>query len=153
MSTILRFFYLLALAAWVGEIAFFSFVAAPAIFRVLGSQQAGQVVAEIFPRYYLAGSLAAAVALLTGAALAGRGAGRLWGAALGCVAVGLAATLYAALVVHPRARGLRVAAPEAVAQGEHAEFQRLHRLAVRLNALSLLAGIAALALSAASLHE
>jgi hypothetical protein len=39
--------------------AFFSFMAAPSIFHVLAREEAGKVVADIFPKYYWRESFAA----------------------------------------------------------------------------------------------
>ena len=55
--------YVVALTAWVGSILFFSFGVAPIIFRVLGEQTGGKFVRALFPRYYLWGAIAGAIAL------------------------------------------------------------------------------------------
>ena len=55
--------YVVALTAWVGSILFFSFGVAPIIFRVLGEQAGGKFVRALFPRYYLWGAIAGAIAL------------------------------------------------------------------------------------------
>jgi uncharacterized membrane protein len=152
---VVRFLQLLALGLWVGEIAFFSFVAAPAIFAVLGAERAGPVVSVIFPRYYALGTGAAAVALAATLVLARRGERPgWWTGAAGCVALGLAATLWAATVVHPRAQRLRMALQSAGrAPSEDEAFRRAHRDAVALNAAALVAGLAGLGLSAGALRQ
>ena len=145
MTGVVRFVYLLALGIWIGEIAFFSFVAAPAIFGVLGPERAGPVVGAIFPRYYALGGGAAAVALGCGVVLGRRAAtSGLWSAA----------TLWAAIVVHPRAQRLRVTLQDAgQAPAANPDFQRAHRTAGALNATALIAGVAGLGLSAAALRQ
>ena len=55
--------YVVALTAWVGSILFFSFGVAPIIFSVLGEQAGGKFVRALFPRYYLWGAIAGAIAL------------------------------------------------------------------------------------------
>jgi len=155
VSGLVRFVHLLALGLWVGEIAFFSFVAAPAIFAAAGPERAGVVVAAIFPRYYAVGAAAGAAALATGLLLA-RHAERpgWWIGAVGCIAVGLVATLVAATVVHPRAQRLRVTLQAAGrAPAEDDAFRRAHRDAVLLNAGALLAGLAGLGLTAGALRQ
>ena len=155
MSGVLRFVHLLALGVWIGTVVFFSFVVAPALFAVLGPAHAGDVVGVIFPRYYALGTGSAVTAL--GCALAlGRTAtarGR-WRGAAGAVALGLAVTLWAGLVVAPRAQRLRATLQ---ARGEEPgadeEFRRLHGLAVALNGTALLAALTALGLSAAALRQ
>jgi hypothetical protein len=69
LTVILRFIYLLSIALWIGGMAFFSFMAAPSIFKVLGREEAGKVVADIFPKYYWQGIICGAIALLTSVVL------------------------------------------------------------------------------------
>lgn len=152
---LVRFVYLLAVAVWIGEIVCFSFLIAPAIFGVLGPARAGDLVAAIFPRYYALGMGAGTVALATGLVLArGAVAAGWWRAACVALVLGLAATVYAGVVVEPRARTLR-AAMQAAGEGSPAaaDFRALHGRAVMLNGAALLAGLVGLALSAGALHE
>ena len=155
MIGLVRFLYLLAVGLWIGEIAAFSFLVAPAVFRVLDSAAAGDVVGAIFPRYYLLGAVAGATACGLGLVLANAsGNPRWWLAAVAVLGVGLAATVWAGMVVQPRARSLRVAmqaaGPESPAA---AEFRRLHGRAVALNGAALLAGLVGLGLSAGALRQ
>jgi hypothetical protein len=150
-----RFLHLLALGYSTGAIVFFSFVIAPTVFQVLGREQAGDVMAVIFPHYYQLGIAAGAIALVTAMALRGRSTARgAWTASTVALSIGLAATLWAGVVVEPRARQLRLemhgAAPPATAAEE---FGHAHRLAVVLNGTALLAGLAALACSSAGLRS
>ncbi len=55
--------YVVAFTAWVGSILFFSFGAAPIIFSVLGEQVGTGSFRRSFPRYYLWGAIAGAIAL------------------------------------------------------------------------------------------
>jgi len=152
---VVRFLYVLALVVWLGEIVFFSFVAAPAIFAVLGAEHAGPVVAAIFPRYYALGAAAASIAAASAAILARRAIARgWWTGAVACLVVGLVATAWAGAVVHPRAQRLRIAAQAAGrTPGDDPDFQRAHHAAVALNAAALVAGVAAVGLSAAGLRQ
>ena len=155
MIGLVRFLYLLALGLWIGEIAAFSFLVAPAVFRTLGPTGAGDVVAAIFPGYYALGTVTAATAFGLGLVLRSTSSRPGWWAgAVAAVALGLAATLWAGTVVHPRARRLR-AAMQAAGDGSPAaaEFRRLHGRAVALNGAALVAGIVGLGLSAAALRQ
>lgn len=58
---IVKYLHLLALALWLGGMVFFSFAAAPSIFKTLDRQTAGIVVGDIFPKYFLMGYISAAV--------------------------------------------------------------------------------------------
>ena len=154
MIGVVRFLYLLALGVWVGEIVCFSFIVAPAVFAVLGPVRAGGVVAAIFPRYYALGAAAAGSALVCGAVLRRATPSGWWTAALLCIALGLAASLWSWTVVHPRAQQRRT---ELEAAGEtpsgDAAFRRLHGTAVALNGAALLAGVVGLGLSAGALRQ
>src|SRR5262245_30888132 len=55
--------YLLTLAVMVGGIVFFTVVAAPIIFRVLGVEAGARFVRALFPRYYLWNAILASIAL------------------------------------------------------------------------------------------
>lgn len=55
MTTLIQFFYLLSLVVWIGSIIFFSFFTAPAVFKTLEREQAGELIGIIFPRYYKVG--------------------------------------------------------------------------------------------------
>ena len=155
MSGLLRFVFLLALALWIGEIVFFSFVVAPSIFGVLDAAHAGQAVGAILPRYYSLGANAALVALVAAAMLAQRAATPgPWAAASACIVLGLATTLWAGAVVQPRAQLLRTTLQASGrAPMSDPDFQRLHRNALLLNGAALVAGLAGLGLSAAAFRH
>jgi len=65
MIHIIRFIHLSSLVVWIGSIVFFSFIAAPGIFKALPRETAGDVVGEIFPKYWLIGYICSIAALLT----------------------------------------------------------------------------------------
>jgi len=52
MVVVINLIFLLSLVVWVGGIFFFSIAAAPSIFKVLPRELAGDVVADIFPKFY-----------------------------------------------------------------------------------------------------
>jgi uncharacterized membrane protein len=55
--------YVIALAVWIGSSLFFWFGIEPTIFKVLGGETGGKFIRVVFPRYYLWGAIAGAVAL------------------------------------------------------------------------------------------
>jgi uncharacterized membrane protein len=154
MHALIKWLYLLALIVWVGEVVFFSFVVAPAMFRTFPTADAGRAVGAVFPIYYQLGYVCGAVVLLTSALLLrGATARAWWGVNAGLAALMLAATLYAGVIIQPRASALRPqihdpTAPPAAKE----EFDRLHRLAVQLNGVVLLGGIAISIITAAALQ-
>jgi uncharacterized membrane protein len=143
---------IIAVALWLGAMAFFSMVVAPAAFGVLGRETAGRLVNAVFPRYYLIGVVLGLVALATvlPRAMSGAGAGT-WAAAL-LVALMVAVTLCAWLVVLPAAHAAREAlraSPAGTDANAAARFARLHGVSAALNAVVMLAGVAVLVLEAA----
>ena len=140
--SLLAFFdaaYLLALTAWVGSILFFSFGVAPIIFRVLGAEPAGRFVRALFPRYYAWGATSGAIALpaFLGVPLSyPEYRGPMVAVQALLILAGILIMLYAGNTLTPAINAARDAGPE-----EHARFERLHRLSVRLNGLVLLIGL------------
>ena len=117
-----------ALGVWLGSIVFFSFVAAPTTFDVLGDD-AGQVVNAIFPKYYDFGFGLGAVAFLA-AVVAGTltSFDAVLVALLALVVVGAALDGYARWVLIPK---MERAGDDAFAQ--------YHRQSVVLNGVTMLA--------------
>jgi 4-amino-4-deoxy-L-arabinose transferase-like glycosyltransferase len=133
----LRTLVLACVAAWVGIMAFFSFVAAPGLFRTLERREAGDLVAALLPAYYQWGIALSGLAVGALVVLAARrGVERLRhlaGAALGAVMViGL---VWALAVSLPDANRARRA-------GDDVAFAATPRQAVRLNLLVLVCGVA-----------
>ncbi|MFQ5480137.1 MAG: DUF4149 domain-containing protein [Thermodesulfobacteriota bacterium] len=62
---IARFLHLFSLVVWQGSLIFFTFFAAPSIFKALSKENAGLVVGRIFPRYWAMGYLTSAVCLIS----------------------------------------------------------------------------------------
>lgn len=137
MVSALRALALACMASWVGIMAFFSFVAAPRLFRSLERREAGELVAALLPAYYQWGIALSGLAVGALVVLAARrGAERLRhlaGATLGAVMV----------IVLVWALGVSLpAAKEARRAGDDAAFAAVHRQAVRLNVLVLVCGVA-----------
>jgi Domain of unknown function (DUF4149) len=139
--TLLTFFnavYLLALANWVGSIAFFSFGVAPIVFRVLGPEAGTKFGRTLFPRYYLWGATAAAIALpavVCGPMTYPELRGPTVGIQALFVIVGALVMLYCGNSLTPAINAARDAGPAGAAR-----FDALHKRSVRLNALALLIG-------------
>ncbi len=152
MATILRYIEFLSLGTWVGSIIFLSFVVAPGAFATLGSRdQAGAVVGMALGRLHLLGLIAGVLFLVARAARAlstGRGLASLASPAALAVVVMLLLTLVSQYSVAPRMAHLRVQMGSVDRTPEdnplRVEFNRLHRVSVRLEVAALLAGLAAL---------
>jgi hypothetical protein len=134
--------YVLALTAWVGSILFFSFAVAPIVFSALGEQTGGGFLRAIFPRYYLWGAIAGAIALpafVAGPLCFPEFRGPMVGIQAMAILAGVLAMLYAGNALTPEINAARDAGPAG-----RLRFQQLHRRAVRLNAAVLFVGLALL---------
>lgn len=61
----IKFIFILSLTTWIGSMIFFSFFAAPSIFKVLSKELAGKVVGDIFPKYWMLGYICSITSLGT----------------------------------------------------------------------------------------
>jgi uncharacterized membrane protein len=146
LTVILRFIYLLSIALWIGGMAFFSFLAAPSVFKVLPREEAGQVVSDIFPKYYWQGIICGAIALATSVALGMR---ERWNILLivrtitiGVMVIGV---LYSVVVLQPKIQAVKaqITSFEDLAPTDplRLEFGRLHGRSFSVNAAVLLLGV------------
>jgi uncharacterized membrane protein len=146
LNVVLRFIYLLSIALWIGGMAFFSFLAAPSIFHVLPREEAGKVVADIFPKYYWQGILCGAIALVTSVALGMRDR---WNMLLivrtimiGVMVIGV---LYAVVILQPKLQAVKaqMTSFESLSPMDplRLEFGRLHGRSFSVNAGVLLLGV------------
>jgi len=154
MQALAKWLYLAALIVWVGEIVFLSFVVAPSIFRTFPTADAGRAVGAIFPTYYRVGYVCGVILVATAVILfANAGSRRGWAVNGVLAAVMLAATLYAGLIIQPRAAELRPQihdpnAPPSIKD----EFDRLHQRAVQLNGGVLLCGVVVTLITATAIR-
>ncbi|WP_227354581.1 DUF4149 domain-containing protein [Haladaptatus salinisoli] len=125
------------LGSWLGSMVFFSFIAAPTTFDVLGDD-AGRVVNAIFPKYYAFGQILGFTAFT---AVLVAGSEGMLGSTLSLsiqvlLLVALSATIYSRAVLVPRMK-------EAGDDG----FARYHGQSVLLNGVAMLAVAGGLVLS------
>ncbi len=65
MISIIKFLHLASIVLWIGTISFFSFLAAPSIFKTLEREKASEVVGNIFPKYWMVGYVASVLSIVT----------------------------------------------------------------------------------------
>jgi len=131
--------YLVALAAWVGSSMFFSFGIAPIIFKVLGVETGRELVRAVFPRYYLWGAIAGAVALpayVAGPLCYHEYRGAMVGVQALAIISGILITLYGGNSLTPAINQARDAGPTDLER-----FERLYRRAVGLNVIIMVVGL------------
>ena len=148
---IIRFIHLLSLVVWVGGMIFFSFIAAPSIFKVLPRETAGDVVGDIFPKYWAVGYVCSITALITVIALSVQGRAYPW-ARIILLFVMSGLTFYSGLVVGAKARDVKaqIRTIEDPAQKEalRLQFKAAHFRSTILNAIILLLGVVVIFLTA-----
>jgi uncharacterized membrane protein len=157
MSNILRFVQLLALGTWLGSIIYFSFAVAPALFGALSSRdQAGAVVGIALGRLHHLGIIAGILYLVAAIGLA-RSPKVLVQPATLAVIVMLLLTVVSQHHVIPRMAQLRTQMVSVDATPPEnplrAEFDRLHKISVRLEGSTLLLGLVALFLTGRPPHS
>jgi hypothetical protein len=147
------FIYLMSLALWLGGMIFFAFFTTRIIFDTLPKPDAGKVVSAIFPSYYMLGYVTGAIALILAFYLAFSRGPRLWWSLSGlALTIALGLTLYAGAALRPRISAIRsVATDPNPDPAVKAEFEKLHRLSVMLNAGTIVLNLLALLSSASAL--
>ncbi len=122
-----------------GSMIFFAAVTAPAVFKFLPSDTAGQYLRGVFPRYYLWGTVCAAIAAALSLPVSPIPGGMLLFVALAFVGV--------RQILVPKineAKEGRAAGDDAAT----ARFAKLHRLSVLINLAQMIALVAVLVLLA-----
>ena len=145
MIPILKSIHVLALALWVGGMAFMTFVAAPSVFKVLPREQAGDVVGDIFPKYFTLGYVYCLLAILTAVGVYLKE--DYWNKPkLLVLGLMLILTFYDGMVVAPRAHAVRTEMKKAEQEEQKkalwGEFVRLHSQSAAINLIVLGLGIA-----------
>ncbi len=151
MIAILRFLHLLSLVVWLGSMIFLVVIGAPSIFKVLPRESAGDVLGEIFPKYWIMGYICGGAALVTVILLSLKERLYPWGK-IGLLVLMTALTLYLGLAVASKAREVRlqIRTVEDTLQKEtlKKEFRYLHMKSVALNVVILICGLIVLFLTA-----
>ncbi len=149
MAVFINFIHLLGLVMWLGSIIFFSFFAAPPIFKLLDRKQAGEVVGAIFPKYYGIGYVCSVLVTAT----AFMGSGGSMDPRMVFLALMTACTFYAGMVISPQARQVKMALLEKPGDAElEKQFSSLHKFSVMLNSTVLIFGLGLLWITAMGLR-
>lgn len=135
-----KWVYVMALAVWIGSIIFFSFAIAPTVFKVLQPEEAARLQRALFPKYYAAGIVCAAIGL---ACVAGLLAGHSLPkapaiASLILLGVMGATDLWLRQSVVPRMTTLRE--QRAADPAAETAWKSMHKLSVVLNLAVLMGG-------------
>jgi hypothetical protein len=150
MRAVGSFFYLLALAFWVGGGTLYTFVMTPAIFAAYPRNTAGEIVGTMMPHYFRFQLAAAAVAALVMIALWRAWPGRHRALCLALVLCALAVQSFVQFRLYPRileVKSLVVSFESAPDAPERRQFRTLHGVSMALNLMILVDGTVLLALA------
>tara|TARA_B100000959_G_scaffold183057_1_gene191366 strand:+ start:113 stop:577 length:465 start_codon:yes stop_codon:yes gene_type:complete len=133
---LITYIHLLTLVVWFGGMIFFSFIAAPSIFSILPKETAGDVVGDIFQKYFLIGYISSL--LLLGTLLwLGRGQLKTVIAPLSIIAVMTCITFYSGLIVGTKARSIKQQIRQTSEETKKEElkkaFKKIHGVSMILN--------------------
>ncbi len=155
MLIAVKFIHLFALVLWVGTLLFFSFIAAPAVFKTLSRESAGEVVGVIFPKYWILGYTSSILILVTLLILSSvEGVFPLTRVVI--IAIMTVTTFYSGLVVGKKARAIKASIKATEDAGEiqalRKEFGRTHGVSAVLNLIVVVLGVVFVFLTAMNLH-
>jgi len=146
MPGALRFIFILSLAVWLGMLIFFTFFAAPSIFKVLDREVAGRVIGDIFSKYWAIGYVAGLLSLssLLGISYIEKS---FPAALIILLTVMTGVTFYSGLAVAPVARRLKaeIHSPQAEPARKEAlerDFRKVHAKSAVLNLVVISSGLA-----------
>ncbi|MDR4504807.1 MAG: DUF4149 domain-containing protein [Candidatus Scalindua sp.] len=142
--TWITFIHLMSLVVWIGSMIFFSFFGAPSIFKILGRELAGDVIGDIFPKYWLIGYVCSTTALGSLIYLWRYGKSGIT-ARIIILAVMMASTFYTGVSIGSNAGEIK-AQMRTAEEGEKKEelrhrFSKIHRRSMVMNAIILILGI------------
>ncbi len=141
---IVKFIHLMSLVTWIGGMLFFSFLAAPSIFKVLPRETAGKVVGDLFPKYWMMGYVCSLVSLLTLVIASYHKVTFPW-IRCGTLTAMVLLCFYSGLVIGKKARDLKAeirVVHEGVEKTElQQEFRKYHLQSTILNVIIMIIGI------------
>ncbi len=152
----LKFIHMASIVVWVGSIVFFSFFAAPSIFRSLSREEAGKLVGLIFPKYYMVGYVCGFLSIASLFILGNYEGSRLPEVRFYILIFMAVVTLYSGIFVGGKARRLKVQIKEAGEDKEklgklRKEFGKTHRVSMILNVTVFLSSLVLVYLTSQSL--
>lgn len=133
---IIKYIHLLTAVIWFGGMIFFSFIAAPSIFKVLPREMAGDVVGDIFPKYYIIGCVASLILLGT---LYWIGRENFKTILIPLIIMGIMTgmTFYSGLVIGPKARSIKAEIRQISDETKKKElkksFKKIHGVSMAFN--------------------
>ncbi len=131
-----KYLHLAVMAVWFGGMIFFSFIAAPSIFKNFPRETAGDIVGSIFPKYFLMGYVSSVLMLATLLAI-GRANLSAIRAPLIILALMTALTFVSGMIVGAKAHAIKEEIHQTTDAGKKEEltksFKKIHGLSMVIN--------------------
>lgn len=150
MLNFFRFLLLMCLVVWMGMLIFFTFFVAPSIFKVLPRELTYDLVADLFPKFWMIGYVAGTLSLLSliGMSIIEK---TFPGLRIALLAAMTALTFYSGLVTGEKARRkmLEVRAMQDPIRKEELrqDFKKIHFQAAAMNMAVMASGVAVIFLT------
>jgi len=142
-NEIIKFVHLMSIVVWLGALVFFTFFAAPSIFKALPREEAGTVVGHIFPKYWAIGYVSSSLALIT-LLIASYTAKSFPALRVLVLAAMTAVTFYSGLGVGAKARtikaGIKVTVDPEQKKLLGKKFKKVHMISATLNLIIIAGG-------------
>ncbi len=133
---IIKYVHLLSLVIWFGGMIFFSFIAAPSIFKILTRDTARDVVGDIFPKYFIIG-YSSSLILLGTLFLMGQGDFQAVRTPFIIMLIMTVLTFFSGMVISTKARKIkgeiRQTTDESLKGELRKSFKKIHGISMMLN--------------------
>jgi hypothetical protein len=150
MHYILKVLYLLSITFWLGSVFFFSFISARSIFKILPRELAGDLISDMFTKYYLFSYIFGGIAILStfiSWIVGYTSSGAISTLKILILVIMLCLSVYAGTIIRPNVQELRIQL-RSVAEDSPGfpelqnRFKTLHKYSVITNLVIFILGIA-----------
>jgi len=150
MHYILKVLYLLSITFWLGSIFFFSFISARSIFKILPRELAGDLISDMFTKYYMFSYIFGGIAVLStfiSWIVGYTSSGAISTLKILILVIMLCLSVYAGTIIRPNVQELRIQL-RSVAEDSPGfpelqnRFKTLHKYSVITNLVIFILGIA-----------
>lgn len=150
MQYTLKVLYLLSITFWLGSIFFFSFISARSIFKILPRELAGDLISDIFTKYYLFSYIFGGIAILStfiSWLMGYASSGVISTIKIMILLILLCLSIYAGTIIRPNVQELRIQLRSVAEDSPNFldlqnRFKTLHKYSVITNLVIFILGIA-----------
>jgi uncharacterized membrane protein len=148
MYFLLKSLYLYSVSLWVGSLFFFTVIGAPMAFKTLKKEDAGRYTGAVFPKYFGLGYIFGLTALVSFYLLTKNALNAISWLNLTLLLLMNLSNFVNGLLLVPKAGKLKAEFYRTEERSYYDRFLKLHGVSMALNALTLLAGLMVIGLTA-----